>query len=46
MRDRVGGMTREGKAKDDISKMLVAEFGWTAAGTGRSLDGMMAELKQ
>ena len=43
--DRVGGMLREGKAKDDVSKMLVAEFGWNAAGAGRSLDGLMAELK-
>jgi glyoxylase-like metal-dependent hydrolase (beta-lactamase superfamily II) len=44
--DRVGGMVREGKGKDDISKMLVAEFGWNAAGAGRSLDGLMAEFKQ
>jgi hypothetical protein len=44
--DRVGGMVRDGKAKDDVSKVLLAEFGWTAAGTGRSLDGLMAEFKQ
>jgi hypothetical protein len=44
--DRVGGMVRDGKGKDDISKMLVAEFGWNAAGAGRSLDGLMAEFKQ
>jgi cyclase len=44
--DRVGGMVREGKGKDDMSKMLVAEFGWNAAGAGRSLDGLMAEFKQ
>jgi cyclase len=43
--DRVGGMVRDGKGKDDVSKMLVAEFGWSAAGAGRSLDGLMAELK-
>jgi cyclase len=44
--DRVGGMVRDGKGKDDVSKMLVAEFGWNAAGAGRSLDGLMAEFKQ
>lgn len=44
--DRVGGMVHEGKSKDDVSKVLVAEFGWNAAGANRSLDGLLAEFKQ
>jgi hypothetical protein len=44
--DRVGGMVHEGKSKDDVSKMLIADFGWNAAGAARSLDGLIAEFKQ
>ncbi len=43
MRNRVTSMVKGGQAKDDISKMLAAEFGWTSA--ARSLDAMMAEVK-
>lgn len=43
MRDRVSGMLRDGKGKDDVSKTLTAEFGWTSM---RSLDGLIGELKQ
>ena len=49
MRNRVGGMVRDSKSKDDISKMLVADFGWSANPQSlsmRSLDGLMAELKR
>ncbi len=47
MRNRVSGMVRDGKSKDDISKTLVADFGWPAQGLSmRSLDGLMAELKR
>lgn len=46
MTGRVSGMLREGKSKDDVSKMLVADFGFTSTGMGmRSLDGLVAELK-
>ncbi len=47
MCDRVSGMLRDGKGKDDVMKTLVADFGWSATGMGaRSIDGLMAELKQ
>jgi len=47
IRSRITGMLRERKTKDDISKMLVSEFGWDPMGRAMqsSLDGMMAELK-
>ncbi len=47
IRGRITTMLRENKSKDDITKMLVAEFGWDATGNAvtRSLDGMIAELK-
>jgi cyclase len=47
MRDRVSGMVRGGKSKDDIKATLVSDFGWQATGLGmNSLDGMIAELKK
>jgi cyclase len=46
MRTRVSSLIREGKGKDDIAKVLVADFGWTGTGLGmRSLEPMIAELK-
>jgi cyclase len=43
---RVSGMLRDGKGKDDITKTLVADFGWSATGMGaRSIDGLLTELK-
>ena len=48
MRDRVSGMVRDGKSKDDVAKMLTAEFGWSAdpnALGSRAIDPMIAELK-
>ena len=47
MRDRVSGMIRGGKSKDDIKAVLVSDFGWQATGLGmNSLDGLIAELKK
>jgi cyclase len=47
MYDRVSGMVSSGKNKDDVMKVLTAEFGWSATGLGaRSIDGLMAEAKQ
>jgi glyoxylase-like metal-dependent hydrolase (beta-lactamase superfamily II) len=43
MTDRVSGMVREGKSKDDVAKALSAEFGWPAT---RSPEALMAELKK
>jgi len=47
IRSRITGMLRERKTKEDISRMLVTEFGWDPMGRAMqsSLDGMMAELK-
>jgi cyclase len=48
MRNRVSSLVREGKSKDDVTKVLVAEFGWSpnpqALGS-RAVEPMMAELK-
>ena len=48
IRNRVTSMVREGKTKDDVTKMLVNEFGWDPMGraTTNSIDGMMAEMKR
>jgi cyclase len=43
LRDRVSGMIRDGKSKDEVGKTLTADFGWTSM---RSLDGLMAEFKR
>ena len=47
IRDRMTTMLRAGRSKEDISKMLVDEFGWSQQGLTmkNSLDGMIAELK-
>jgi glyoxylase-like metal-dependent hydrolase (beta-lactamase superfamily II) len=48
MRSRVSGLVRESKSKDDVAKMLAAEFGWSTAPGAlglRSIESMMAELK-
>jgi glyoxylase-like metal-dependent hydrolase (beta-lactamase superfamily II) len=47
IRDRMTTMLRAGRSKEDISKMLVDEFGWSPQGLTmkNSLDGMIAELK-
>jgi glyoxylase-like metal-dependent hydrolase (beta-lactamase superfamily II) len=49
MRSRVSSLVRDGKSKDDVAKMLTAEFGWSpnpqALGS-RAIEPMMAELKR
>jgi hypothetical protein len=46
MRDRVRGLVRESKSKDEVGKTLTAEFGWAAGALGaRSIEPMMAELR-
>ncbi len=46
MRGKTQSMIRQGKSKDDISKMLAAEFAWQPGAMGVRLDGFIAELKQ
>jgi cyclase len=48
IRGRLTTLIKDGKTKDDMAKMLVAEFGWEPGGRAiqASLDGMIAELKQ
>ena len=43
---RIRDMVRGGRSKDDISQVLVSEFGWDPTGRAMvaSLDGMMAEV--
>jgi glyoxylase-like metal-dependent hydrolase (beta-lactamase superfamily II) len=47
LRDRVGGLIRSGKGKDDVSKVLASEFAWDPMGLPMriSLDGLLTELK-
>jgi cyclase len=46
MRNRISGMVNGGKSKDEISKTLVSEFGWTPGGLAvQQVDNMIAELK-
>lgn len=47
LQNRVSSMLRGGKSKDDVSKMLVADFAWDPKGLPMrvSLDGMMSEMK-
>ena len=47
LRTRISGMVRGGSSKDDVQKVLMAEFGWTADGLPmqRGLDGLMVELR-
>ncbi len=47
MRNRIGGMVRGGRSRDDIAKTLVSEFGWAPGGLAvQQVDSMIAELKQ
>lgn len=46
MRDRVSGLIRDGKGREDVTKMLATEFGWQPSSLGaRQIDSMIAELK-
>ena len=42
---RVREMNRAKKSKDDIQKMLAAEFHWTQLHFSRGLDGIIAEAQ-
>ena len=47
MRDRVTGMVRQGKPKDDIAHTLSADFGWKPGGLALDqLDAFIAEVKR
>jgi cyclase len=46
MRNRIGGMVRGGKSRDEVAKTLVSEFGWAQGGLAvQQVDSMIAELK-
>ena len=46
-RNRISGLVRDGKSKDDVTKVLVSEFGWALNGNPmRAVDGLMTELKR
>jgi len=47
LRARAQSMVREGKSKDDLEKVMQAEFGWQPNGLQMqwSIPGMMTELK-
>jgi glyoxylase-like metal-dependent hydrolase (beta-lactamase superfamily II) len=47
LRSRAAGLIREGKSKDEVAKVMMAEFGWTATSLQMqwSLPGMMTELR-
>ena len=47
MRNRISGIVREGKGRDEVTKVLVGEFGWPAQGLAiQQVDAFIAELKQ
>ena len=48
LRNRVSGLIRDGKGKDDIAKVMMSEYGWAADSLQMrlSMDGMLAELKR
>ena len=48
LKNRVTGMLRQGSSKDDIAKVMTAEFGWQPGGLQmtRGFDGMLNELKR
>ena len=47
-RTRISGLVRENKSKDEVAKVLNAEYGWDPKGLQmtRGLDGLMVELKR
>jgi glyoxylase-like metal-dependent hydrolase (beta-lactamase superfamily II) len=48
LKNRVSGLIREDKSKDEIAKVMTAEFGWApnSLQMTRGFDGMLAELKR
>jgi len=47
VRNRISEMVRQGKSKEEVTKMLIDEFGWDPKGraTLNSVDAMMSELR-
>lgn len=47
LRNRAAGLIREGKSREDVGKVMTAEFGWAANSMQMqwSLPGLMTELK-
>ena len=47
VRNRIREMVRQGKSKEDVTKMLISEFRWEPNGiiVARSIDALMNELK-
>ncbi len=46
MRNRISGLVRGGKGKDEVSKTLIDEFHWPAGGLAiQQVDAFIAELK-
>jgi cyclase len=47
LRNRLTEMVHQGKSKDEVTKMLIDEFGWDPKGraTTNSVESMMAEVK-
>jgi glyoxylase-like metal-dependent hydrolase (beta-lactamase superfamily II) len=47
MRNRIGGMVRQGRSKDEVSQTLLKDFGWPAGGLAiAQVDAFIAEMKQ
>ncbi|MCU1338106.1 MAG: beta-lactamase domain protein [Bryobacterales bacterium] len=46
MRNRIGGMVRQGKSKEEVSQTLVKDFGWPPGGLAiAQVDAFIAEMK-
>ena len=46
MRSRVADLVRQGKGQDEVSNLLVNDYGWPAGGLAiQQVDGLIAELK-
>ena len=46
MRNRISGLVRAGKSKDEISEVLITEFHWARGGLAvQQVDSLLAELK-
>lgn len=47
MRNRISGMVRQGKNRDEVSQTLIKDFGWPAGGLAiGQVDAFIAEMKQ
>jgi cyclase len=47
VRDRISTMIREGKSKEDMTKVLISEFGWSPTGGGiGAIDDIISELSR